>query len=535
MTELLQPDLAQEDHNPRLLADDVGPLSKHASIGMRDPLEALGMLFVALNPSNAFRPSQFITSNPPRALSSTAFGPHRYHGRSGPSPTAAAKLRSKVANRPLADIMHKEHKEECKVAAKTFPPMPKDTDSSYKGGWDAFPLPPEVTVSPGNAPYNTDRLMLSSKEPLISAEDCQAFITMAQMHGDMKGWDQRYPIEGFTQEVNVADIPEATELLNKLLASTLLPAIGEQFPMIDPTTLRVTTALIIKYNAASGDNNLPVHQDHSLFTMNLALSDGSEYEGGGAWFQHTNDTYILDKGKALLHAGRIVHSGVPVTSGVRHQLVMFLLSTEHPDLCETAKSIDTQLQKEPDEEDTRMSVKVLEEGLRDNDRDCDSWSILARHYYTLGKVDDSMRAFQKVIDLSDGRDFNALYALSKLHNEKGQYEEELSALQRAWNMRAPPGKTQEMENLRVQYKVGMALFNLERYPEASVQLLKVVAQRQDFIDAWETIAVCMSKLGKEDKAAKFQAVAESLRRKNQEVVRGTGTSTQTSGAERFRR
>ena len=53
----------------------------------------------------------------------------------------------------------------------------------------------------GARPYRTDRLLLKSSAPLLSAEDCQALIAQMEAHGAAHGWDARYPVSGFTREV----------------------------------------------------------------------------------------------------------------------------------------------------------------------------------------------------------------------------------------------------------------------------------------------------------------------------------------------
>ncbi len=75
-------------------------------------------------------------------------------------------------------------------------------------------------------------------------------------------------------------MPEAHALLDSALRATLLPAAAAAFGFA-PSTLRVNEALVVKYDAASGHNALPVHADFSLLTVNVGLSDSGEYGGGG--------------------------------------------------------------------------------------------------------------------------------------------------------------------------------------------------------------------------------------------------------------
>merc|ERR1719399_2787437 len=127
-------------------------------------------------------------------------------------------------------------------------------------------------------------------------------------------------------------MPEARRMLRGLLNKTLLPAASAQFERFSARSLRVNEALIVKYDEKSGHNCLPVHQDFSLLTLNIALSDEADYDGGGTWFQHSGDTFIASRGQCIMHAGRLPHAGVPVARGTRYQLVLFLISTEFPDI-----------------------------------------------------------------------------------------------------------------------------------------------------------------------------------------------------------
>jgi len=79
-------------------------------------------------------------------------------------------------------------------------------------------------------------------------------------------------------------MPQAHALLDNALQSTLLPAAAAAFGFA-PSSLRVNEALVVKYDAASGHNALPVHVDFSLLTLNVALSPPAAYEGGGTWLQ----------------------------------------------------------------------------------------------------------------------------------------------------------------------------------------------------------------------------------------------------------
>lgn len=176
-----------------------------------------------------------------------------------------------------------EHAASCKRAAAVFGIADDATPGRYDRGWESRTLPPSA-VSEGNTPYGSDELLRLSQAPLLSEDECERLIELMEAHGASNGWDARYPVTGYTREVNVADIDEAAALLREALSATLLPAVSDQFPFA-ASSLRCNEAIIVKYDATSGHNCLPVHQDFSLLTYNVALAPSSTYQGGGTWFQ----------------------------------------------------------------------------------------------------------------------------------------------------------------------------------------------------------------------------------------------------------
>ena len=181
-------------------------------------------------------------------------------GSSAPRPQVAKQKRKAAVGAPRTEglelKLEEQHAENCAKAAQLWATCKADATPAYDSGWEAYPAP-DAGVSPGNAPYGTERLLLKSRAPLLSAATCQSLIDQMEAHGAANGWDSRYPVTGFTREVNVADIPESVELLNGALESTLLPAAAAEFDAIHASDLRVNEALVVKYDAASGHNCLP--------------------------------------------------------------------------------------------------------------------------------------------------------------------------------------------------------------------------------------------------------------------------------------
>jgi|TARA_B100000524_G_scaffold128239_1_gene63223 tetratricopeptide (TPR) repeat protein len=442
-----------------------------------------------------------------------------------------------------------EHAASCERAASVFGVTDDASSGGYSGGWATRTLPPSA-VSESNDPYASDELLRLSEAPLLSAEDCQTFISLMEAHGASRGWDARYPVTGYTREVNVAEIPEAKTLLGQLLRTTLLPAAAEQFPEFSASSLRCNEAIVVKYDAASGQNCLPVHQDFSLLTYNIALASSGAYEGGGTWFQYSGETIPTERGHALLHAGRTPHCGVPVTSGSRYQLVLFLIGTQQPDLGGRLQaSLHTHsapfmssppfspyvsppfdqiqaigaaagakghaYQAPSASRDLELSCTLLERALEMNGRDLESWSQLAHNHMAEGRHEAAERCFATAAELSGGRDFAALTDLAAARRTLKQPERALEALLEALGAGPPPGPQQAEQRLSAQHNLGTVLTELERYEEAGLAFEAAVDEDGDAIDSWAGLGLCMAKLGQPEAALACQRQVLALQKRQQ--------------------
>ena len=88
----------------------------------------------------------------------------------------------------------------------------------------------------------------------------------------------------------------------------------------------VHDAFIVRYEATSPFSYLPIHVDESSHSLVLALNEHEhDYQGGGTYFYHTNETVQLQTGELLSFRGdQFLHGGQAVTSGVRYILAIFL-------------------------------------------------------------------------------------------------------------------------------------------------------------------------------------------------------------------
>lgn len=415
------------------------------------------------------------------------------------------KKPSEAAGSGIEAMVERQHRENCEAGANTFRVCETVGAGTYTGAWEEYILPPN-TVAPGNAPYDTDRLLLKSCAPLMGEADCARLIELAEEHARTTGWDTRYPVDGFTHEVNAADIPEAREIVSTALDTALLPAAAAQFPTIPASSLRVYNALVVKYDAASGHNCLPVHQDFGILTYNVALSESGAYDGGGTWFQHSGETLLASRGEAVLHAGRLVHCGVPVSRGSRYQLVIFLITTRFADVAGRLQAIGAAAgaKARGELQDIPLSTSALQRSLAVNPLDCESWTQLGANRRAAADLAAAEECFDRVVQLSRGRDFSALCSLAAVQHERGNFSAALASLEAALLADAPPGPTQAAERLGAQHSAGMALLGMELWEEAGVVFEQVISQDDDAIESWSALGVCMARLDQPEAALACQ-------------------------------
>jgi len=95
-------------------------------------------------------------------------------------------------------------------------------------------------------------------------------------------------------------------------------------------------AFTVLYEAKEdADKDLPLHYDNSEVTLNINI--GGTWEGGQVAFYGlcTNSNgseapteVVLKRGHGVLHAGLDLHKALPITSGRRHNLIMWCRSSQ---------------------------------------------------------------------------------------------------------------------------------------------------------------------------------------------------------------
>ena len=186
-------------------------------------------------------------------------------------------------------------------------------------------------------PFGLDDLARVSRQPLLTPEECQILIDEADgMNEDTKKkeWMEggaRYgtPSDKVGALMPLERLPKSFELINEQLLPRIFASVIKAFDCCakDPSDLRIGGARVVRYDATAGQVELGMHRDFLALTVNIALNDPSEFEGGGTVVEAFSKTpFRLQKGHALIHPGDVRHAGSSITSGSRYVLVLFLMS-----------------------------------------------------------------------------------------------------------------------------------------------------------------------------------------------------------------
>ena len=103
--------------------------------------------------------------------------------------------------------------------------------------------------------------------------------------------------------------------------SDLFKKIYKSYCITENYTADVKDMFIVKYEVY-GQKSLTTHQDGTHLSCNIMLSDSTDYEGGGTYFDD-GLTYYLNAGDVLVHSGFVKHGSHDITKGERFVLVVF--------------------------------------------------------------------------------------------------------------------------------------------------------------------------------------------------------------------
>lgn len=171
--------------------------------------------------------------------------------------------------------------------------------------------------------------------PFFAADYCRKLIEEAEHHADQFGGFLGLYDEGKTEEdknyattdkylgeieyngVNLFTIH--LDYINRFL----VPIMQHEWTFT-PQWYKPT--FIARYDAASQQSALEPHNDSSVATVTIVLSDYEDYEGGGTYYTKQGVTLRPPIGHATIFPGKLTHKhgGLALTEGKRYLMVTWM-------------------------------------------------------------------------------------------------------------------------------------------------------------------------------------------------------------------
>ena len=151
---------------------------------------------------------------------------------------------------------------------------------------------------------------------------CAWIINESENYAKQDGWQTNRHKFYSTTDIVILNVKHVSIFFNFII-NKIQSLIIELFKISTASSLYIFDAFVVKYETEK-QNELGIHTDSSDYTVNIALSDLTDYEGGGVFFEHINQTVSCEIGDMLIHHGNLKHAGMKITKGKRYVLVVFL-------------------------------------------------------------------------------------------------------------------------------------------------------------------------------------------------------------------
>lgn len=159
-------------------------------------------------------------------------------------------------------------------------------------------------------------------EKFIPKKLCKMLIDESEKYANTNGgWYKIRHQNNYTTDLVVKDIDSIKDIV-KYLSNSVYDIAFEHYQIPKNVyKIDVNDIFMVKYEYKEGCQNcLEPHIDGSMLSFQILLND--DFDGGGTYF---NDGIIYkpNTGDLCIHTGKVYHSGVPITSGMRYLLVCF--------------------------------------------------------------------------------------------------------------------------------------------------------------------------------------------------------------------
>ena len=174
------------------------------------------------------------------------------------------------------------------------------------------------------------RKVSTSAAPVLSKSECQALRLAAEDYAAVHGWTTKRHVAYPTHDLPTTVLGEAGEVLERAVATKLLPEMAARFGL-DRSRLGVLEMFLAKYSVVPGGlAQLEEHEDGSQWSFVIALNDATEYAGGGTKFVEMKGKPVFRPavGCATLFSGKNRHCGMAISAGVRYILAGFCSYTD---------------------------------------------------------------------------------------------------------------------------------------------------------------------------------------------------------------
>jgi hypothetical protein len=157
---------------------------------------------------------------------------------------------------------------------------------------------------------------------IYSPDMCRYIIKESEKHAaNNNGWTKTRHINYPTTDLPVDAMPSVLGIVSETFI-TIMDKIVKSYNLSQNITLNIRDLFVVKY-AHDAQNSLEMHKDGSVLSFSILLNDANEFEGGGTYFDDGLTAY-LNQGDMIIHSGKIKHSGLPITKGLRYLLVGFI-------------------------------------------------------------------------------------------------------------------------------------------------------------------------------------------------------------------